>query len=402
MDDWGGEALALRARAKQKACVDAFVLPAELLVLSHCLASDEDPPSPSPSPTPASHASSQCSYTPAHQSLSADSPVAAVVASLAPSRPSLPRLNPRSRTRSRSRASQAGASQAPQAGASQTGEDCRDHDFDPPDDNACDTDDSVEIIDKPTVWSDLWNLSQEESLLVYPLRLPMEGPLPSEPDSRAHAAERLAFDICRRGSCSTADFCTLATLLPEQAQPRRRQTTTSDGATGRLQRAFLTGAYSIGGGGIRGIQANTGLYPWLTTWLTSVVRGAKEDHQFSSCAFLVNTLHYMHRDTGNAPGTSNLLIPCNRWQGGQLWLADASGSVRLDATGPPGVLLNVTRPYIQLNPDTLHATYPWGAGDRLLLVAYHARAVDKLPAEGHAQLRRRGFRFIPCAPTGLS
>ncbi|CAE7460663.1 unnamed protein product [Symbiodinium sp. CCMP2592] len=245
--------------------------------------------------------------------------------------------------------------------------------------------------DLPTVWSDLWNISRAENALAYQLRLPADGLLPHTPVSSAHVVEHLAYRVCRQGFCHSEDFCTMATLLPEQSHVKRRQTTTSDGATGGLQRAFLTGAYSIGGGGIRGIQTNTGLFPWLTTWLTSVIRGTKSDHQFSSCAFLVNTLHYMHRDTGNAPGSTNLLIPCNRWKGGQLWLADAGGSIRLEENGPPGILLPVARPYLQLNPDTLHATYPWSAGDRILLVAYHARAVDKLPEEGHAQLRRRGF-----------
>ncbi|CAE7343653.1 unnamed protein product [Symbiodinium sp. CCMP2592] len=254
-----------------------------------------------------------------------------------------------------------------------------------------DSDVSVAIIEPTTVWSDLWNISQEEAALDYPLRLPTDVPLPGAPAPGAKDVEYLAYNVCRRGSCSIQDFCAMAALLPAQPQVKRRQNSTSDGAAGGLQRVFLTGAYSIGGGGLRGVQTNTGLFPWLTTWLTSVVRGAKEDHRFSSCAFLVNTLHYVHRDTGNAPGTSNLLIPCNRWKGGQLWQADVDGSVRLEENGPCGILRNVSRPYIQLCPTTLHATYPWGGADRMVLVAYHARAVDRLPAKCQDQLRRRGF-----------
>ncbi|CAE7532893.1 unnamed protein product [Symbiodinium sp. CCMP2592] len=222
--------------------------------------------------------------------------------------------------------------------ASHAGDDCRnnDQDLDPAArDPDSDSDVSVAIIEPTTVWSDLWNISQEEAALDYPLRLPTDVPLPGAPAPGAKAAEHLAYNVCRRGSCSIQDFCALAALLPEQSQVKRRQNSTSDGAAGGLQRVFLTGAYSIGGGGLRGVQTNTGLFPWLTTWLASVVRGAKEDHRFSSCAFLVNTLHYVHRDTGNAPGTSNLLIPCNRWKGGQLWQADVDGSVRLEETDPP-------------------------------------------------------------------
>ena len=115
----------------------------------------------------------------------------------------------------------------------------------------------------------------------------------------------------------------LCELLPRDRAPKRRKLSTSDGDTGLLQRTFSVGAFAIGGG-IVGVQHNTYSFPWTTRLLTALVNGIDPRHQYSSCTLLLNVLHYKHQDHSNEPGTMNLLIPCSRWQGGQVWMADST------------------------------------------------------------------------------
>ena len=105
-------------------------------------------------------------------------------------------------------------------------------------------------------------------------------------------------------------------------------------------------------------------------------------------------MHYKHVDRANEPGTFNLLLPCSRWRGGQVWMADPAGSVCLNAKSGPGCLFPVQMPYTILNPHVAHATYPWTHGDRILIVAHHAKGLDALSLEDRSLLLRAGFQLV--------
>ena len=59
-----------------------------------------------------------------------------------------------------------------------------------------------------------------------------------------------------------------------------------------------------------------------------------------------------------------------------MWVADSEGSVSLDAKSGPGCLHPVQLPFITPNPHVAHATYPWTNGDRILLIAHHAKGLE--------------------------
>ena len=231
-----------------------------------------------------------------------------------------------------------------------------------------------------------------QGLITYELNL--DGVLlPPAPKHDAPVMEWLAYYVCSRRSCTTEDLRHLCQQVPSQTSAKRRRLTTSDGDTGRLQRSFSTGAYSAGG--CHGVQRHTINFPWTSCWLTSMVRAAAPSHLFSTCSLLHNVMHYKHTDSRNAPNTQNVIIPCDFWRGGQLWLADPSGSVHLDASSGPGIMMAITRPCVVLNPTTPHATYPWSHGDRTILVAYHARGLEALTSDQRATLAGLGFRLLP-------
>ena len=216
--------------------------------------------------------------------------------------------------------------------------------------------------------------------------------LPPAPEHDAPVMEWLAYFVCSRRSCTTDDLRYLCQQLPLQTSAKRRKLTTSDADTGRPQRSFAVGAYSAGG--CHGIQCNTFNFPWTSCWLTSLVRAAAPLHQFSTCTLLHNVMHFKHTDSRNAPNTQNVIIPCDFWRGGQLWIADPCGSIHLDSTSGPGILREITRPCVVLNPTTPHATFPWSHGDRTILVAHHARGLAALTHDQRDTLARFGFQLL--------
>ena len=250
-------------------------------------------------------------------------------------------------------------------------------------------------------WSEVWNMDRPaQGFVTYALNL--DGMLlPSPPANDAPVMEWLAYLVCTKRSCTTTDLRHLCQQLPLQASAKRRKLTTSDGATGRPQRSFSVGAYSAGG--CQGIQCNTSRFPWTSCWLTSLVREAAPLHQFSTCTLLHNVMHYKHTDGRNAPNTQNVIIPCDFWRGGQLWIADPRGSIHLDSASGPGILREISRPCVVLNPTTPHATFPWSHGDRTILVAHHARGLEALTPDQRHMLAGLGFQLLlPPAATAPS
>ncbi|CAE7200809.1 Pol [Symbiodinium sp. CCMP2592] len=241
-------------------------------------------------------------------------------------------------------------------------------------------------------WENLWNMTAEEALLPLPLRLPSPLRLPP-PLAEAPALEHLAFNNCVRGCSYLSDFMAALPLLPNQQAARRRKFKTSDGHDGYLRRSISVGAFSIGGGGLYGIQTNTTTYPWFAIWCTSLVRGATEAYAFSSCTLAFNVQSFLHRDGANATGTQNIIIPCSRWRGGQLWEAHPTGSMFVDDCTGPGRLMAIAKPFHVLCPRCPHATYPWSDGNRVILIAFHAKSTDKLSQAQRIFLRDLGFQL---------
>ena len=47
-----------------------------------------------------------------------------------------------------------------------------------------------------------------------------------------------------------------------------------------------------------------------------------------------------------------------------------------------------------LDPHKAHATYPWTDGDRIILIAHHAKGLTALKSEESLLLRRAGFLLL--------
>ncbi|OLP83527.1 hypothetical protein AK812_SmicGene35698 [Symbiodinium microadriaticum] len=238
-------------------------------------------------------------------------------------------------------------------------------------------------------WGDVWNM--DGATQYYHLRLLTDN-LPPLVTRESPMIEQLSCLICSRGGCDASQLAQLCRLLPEQKTAKRRRATVTDGDTGLHQCTFSVGAFAIGG--CIGVQRNTYDFPWTTLCLTSLINQVCPTHKYSSCSLLKNTMHFMHRDSGNAPHTLNLVLPLSRWQGGQIWLADEGGSIRLDPSTGLGRLLNVSLPYVTFPPHTAQATYPWRNGDRIVLIGYHARGLERLTREQRDYLQQAGFNLV--------
>ena len=154
---------------------------------------------------------------------------------------------------------------------------------------------------------------------------------------------------------------------------------------------FTTGACARGPN--VGITRNMRDYPRVTQVLAMIIQAIDPEHRFSSCTLSLNTGASPHRDSHNAPGSNNLLVPCSAFDGGGIWLQSEKGSVRLEADGPLGSVMDVTSP-VRFSPSQQHATMPWH-GDRLVSIAFHARHLNNLPVEELVDLTDCGFSIDP-------
>ncbi|OLP90249.1 hypothetical protein AK812_SmicGene28217 [Symbiodinium microadriaticum] len=94
-------------------------------------------------------------------------------------------------------------------------------------------------------WSEIWNMDRPaRGFITYALSMD-DVQLPSAPESTAPVMEWLAHLVCTRRSCTTDDLRHLCQQLPQRTSAKRRRLTTSDGATGRLQRSFSVGSRDI-------------------------------------------------------------------------------------------------------------------------------------------------------------
>ena len=152
-------------------------------------------------------------------------------------------------------------------------------------------------------------------------------------------------------------------------------------------RSFYAGAWSRGP--LKGLTKTMRTHPNTTALLANVIRALDASFCFTSVTLALNIQSPPHKDAQNNKEHDNLLLPCSRWTGGQLWLQDPEGSIALCHDGPLGKFLETDAP-TRFHPHSLHATAPW-SGDRLVLIGYHANHVQQLPSEDYLKLLFYGF-----------
>ena len=203
-----------------------------------------------------------------------------------------------------------------------------------------------------------------------------------------HPAELLAYRILQRGSIHVGQFMQLMLQLPESGGKKRKCAQVSNDHV--KQMTFSVGAYTLGG--LHGVMKATRTFPWVARLLAAVVRGSCYNHVFSAVGLHLNTRMTPHVDVHNSPSRPNLLLPCTRWRGGGLWVSNAAHLRVLSEASSTGYVVDITLPYVLMDPHRLHATMDWDTTcDRLLLVAYAVDRPENLTAEDSALLEDLGF-----------
>ena len=200
-------------------------------------------------------------------------------------------------------------------------------------------------------------------------------------------AETIASECLRSGRVSWDSIARIMELLPQDSKPRW---TSEDVQGGLSSKSFLTGAWARGPH--FGLMRNTKLYPKVSEMLANVIHNVDKQHKFSTLNLARNVASKPHKDSQNAKGTWNLVLPCSKYTGGGLWIQQARGSTSLSMEGPAGHVWDTSTP-TRFCPESIHATAPWG-GDRLVLIGFHVRHVHSLPKEDALHLQRLGFNPV--------
>ena len=153
-----------------------------------------------------------------------------------------------------------------------------------------------------------------------------------------------------------------------------------------------------------GITAESHRRPGFLQLLHSLIRAAAPSFRYTSLTLLSQVKSLPHRDIGNVPGTSSLLLPLVMPpSGGHLWVEDLCGNLEYEL--PTGyscwgrhVPLSPLQP-VWIDPAKYHATQDWEDGQRLVVVAYHLRAIKTAGATLQSSLRQLGFP-LPESPSG--
>ena len=178
----------------------------------------------------------------------------------------------------------------------------------------------------------------------------------------------------------------LSYKLPEDPRPRWMQDQQHAMAT---PKSFMTGAWARGPH--FGLTRTVARFPAVSRLLASILQGIDSEFMFSTCTLARNVVSKPHRDKNNAAGSWNLVVPCSKFQGGELWIQCPEGSTFRSQDGEPGTLWDTSTP-TRFDPQLWHATAPWG-GDRIILIGFHVRHVDRLKPEDKELLR--GLNFMP-------
>ncbi|CAE7293175.1 unnamed protein product [Symbiodinium sp. CCMP2592] len=91
----------------------------------------------------------------------------------------------------------------------------------------------------------------------------------------------------------------------------------------------------------------------------------------------------------------NILIPAGCWDGGELWLADVTGTVAYPGTLMLGNIQPIRHPYVSFDATHPHAVMPW-VGERVMICAFHIRDAWRLGQDHLLSLQEAGFSVATC------
>ena len=220
---------------------------------------------------------------------------------------------------------------------------------------------------------------QQQTYLVPRVNMELEG--------LTHPAEIKAARCLSNGRAPWSNLSDIMNDLP--AAPKSRWSQEQLPAGMKAAKSFMTGTWSRGPH--VGLMRNMRNFPLTSRLLAQIVSQVDGQHRFSSLTFACNVLSKPHKDSHNAKGSSNLIVPCSVYQGGELWVQDALGSTALQSAGQVGFLMDTTMPS-QFQPEHQHATAPWG-GDRLIIIGFHVRNTEKLSRMDRTALCDLGFQL---------
>ena len=194
------------------------------------------------------------------------------------------------------------------------------------------------------------------------------------PDERA---EEFACRLAAKSSPLVADeMVELFKLLPKERPPRGEER-----GTGSYCKGVLVG-----------LRSNTKDRPRSTEIMTRFAKQTRPGFIFTTLSVFQGVKTPMHKDSRNAP-FPNLVIPLTRFQGGQIWVQDPTGSV--PEYTPEGLRmgrdLEVSEGPVTLDAyDAFHFTRAWKE-DRIVMVAYVTDHLDRATESERSLLRELGF-----------
>ena len=123
--------------------------------------------------------------------------------------------------------------------------------------------------------------------------------------------------------------------------------------------------------------------PHVSKLLASYVRHCAPNIFFNVLSLRLNADKGPHRDSHNGPEDSFLQVLTTCHSGGNLWLADPSGTSLMQVHGVPvrGTIHDCRKPFIFNSKTRLHATEPWTGTRRLTLVAWSTLTLDRVACE---------------------
>ena len=111
-----------------------------------------------------------------------------------------------------------------------------------------------------------------------------------------------------------------------------------------------------------GYTRNMKQFPWVSRLLAHVLGVVDSSFRFSSCTLSRNVCSAPHRDSFNAQGSYNLVVPCSKFQGGEIWVQNPEGGTYLSPQGVPGTMWDASTP-TRFDPRAQHATVQWGGAE---------------------------------------
>ena len=215
------------------------------------------------------------------------------------------------------------------------------------------------------------------------------------------SSEHCAEMILEKSEFHAKDLLALFEMLPFEDCPR------SDDSGAR---AFGGGAYMKGG--IVGLRANSRKHPSACKAFASAIRFAAPAHPFTSFSVHADAPTTTHVDRYNAD-VYNIVLPLTRFEGGGIWLQDASGCVASpedNQTFGVVVVADIASGPCAIDArNRKHTVMPW-TGARVVLVGFSVSAFSKLSSSDAEALASLGFNLdiVPigqpapaCASSGL-